>query len=175
MNLSTKTILSAALAMALTACAGKSDPPPPGVDAAAACQIGGCSGQVCVAGDLEPPVTTCEWRPEYACYQSADCTVQGNGQCGWTPTEELETCLANASLDAGNPVLPVTKCVVGGCSGQLCLPEGSDLVSDCLWLEEYACYDDATCAVQSDGNCGWTPTDELSSCIEAAREAVAEE
>jgi eight-cysteine-cluster-containing protein len=55
------------------------------------CYVGGCSGQVC--SDQEGVITTCEWRDEYACYQTASCERQPDGQCGWTPTEELNTCL----------------------------------------------------------------------------------
>jgi eight-cysteine-cluster-containing protein len=56
------------------------------------CYVGGCSGQVC--SDQDGVITTCEWREEYACYQSATCERQPDGQCGWTPTAELEACLA---------------------------------------------------------------------------------
>lgn len=57
------------------------------------CHVGGCSGQLCV-GPGEPDVTTCEFREEYACYQTATCERQANGSCGWTPTPELDACLA---------------------------------------------------------------------------------
>ena len=58
------------------------------------CFVGGCSGQLC--SDHEGAISTCEWRPEYACYQDADatCERQPSGQCGWTPTAELNSCLA---------------------------------------------------------------------------------
>jgi hypothetical protein len=59
------------------------------------CFVGGCSGQVC--SDREGVITTCEWRDEYACYADATCEVQGDGTCGWTPTEELLGCLGAAS------------------------------------------------------------------------------
>lgn len=61
--------------------------------AASDCFVGGCSGQVC--SDRDDIVTTCEWRPEYACYQDDDakCERQPSGQCGWTPTPELSSCL----------------------------------------------------------------------------------
>lgn len=55
------------------------------------CFVGGCSGQVC--SDQAGVVTTCEWRDEYACYQTATCERQADGQCGWTPTPELAACL----------------------------------------------------------------------------------
>jgi len=60
---------------------------------AAECHVGGCSGQVC----SEDPnvITTCEFRPEYACYHAATCEVQADGNCGWTETAELQACLAS--------------------------------------------------------------------------------
>jgi hypothetical protein len=57
------------------------------------CFVGGCSGQVC--SDQEGVISTCEWRPEYACYQTAKCEVQTDGNCGWTQTAELNACLMN--------------------------------------------------------------------------------
>jgi hypothetical protein len=57
------------------------------------CFVGGCSGQVC--SDNEGVITTCEFRPEYACYQDATCERQASGQCGWTQTSELQACLAS--------------------------------------------------------------------------------
>lgn len=60
-----------------------------------ACYRGGCSGQIC--SDNPDVVSTCEFREEYACYQSAVCERQSNGQCGWTETAALRMCLNNAS------------------------------------------------------------------------------
>lgn len=54
------------------------------------CVVTGCSGQVCASEEV---VTTCEWMPTYACYEAAPCEVQADGECGWTPTEELLSCL----------------------------------------------------------------------------------
>jgi hypothetical protein len=56
------------------------------------CFVGGCSGQIC--SDQEGVISTCEWRDEYACYQAATCERQPDGLCGFTPTPELEACLA---------------------------------------------------------------------------------
>jgi hypothetical protein len=54
------------------------------------CMKTGCSSQVC---SDESVITTCEWRPEYACYQKAKCERQANGKCGFTRTPELIACL----------------------------------------------------------------------------------
>ena len=56
------------------------------------------------------------------------------------------------------------QCYVGGCSGQICSDQ-EGVISTCEWREEYACYQDAKCEVQTDGNCGWTQTAELQACL----------
>lgn len=55
----------------------------------AACRPSGCSGQVCSDEDR---VTTCEYKPEYACYKKAICERQTDGKCGWTSTPEFSAC-----------------------------------------------------------------------------------
>jgi hypothetical protein len=61
------------------------------------CFIGGCSGEIC--SDRPGVITTCEMRPEYACYKKyGKCELQSNNQCGWTMTEELKKCLENPSV-----------------------------------------------------------------------------
>jgi hypothetical protein len=62
---------------------------------AASCFVGGCSGQIC--SEQEGVISTCEFRPEYACYQTATCERQPDGACGWTPTEALNQCIEDAT------------------------------------------------------------------------------
>lgn len=57
------------------------------------CKRSGCSGQVCVDISAEEVLTTCEYRPEYACYQEAPCERQPDGQCGFTPSAALTQCV----------------------------------------------------------------------------------
>ncbi|HKY30261.1 MAG TPA: DUF6748 domain-containing protein [Pyrinomonadaceae bacterium] len=54
------------------------------------CMKTGCSSQVCADENV---ITTCEWRPEYECYQKAKCERQADGKCGFTRTPELLACL----------------------------------------------------------------------------------
>ncbi|MBX4189383.1 hypothetical protein KW785_02190 [Candidatus Parcubacteria bacterium] len=59
----------------------------------AGCYVGGCSREIC--SDTPGAISACMFRPEYECYKGATCERQGNGQCGWTETQELQMCLAN--------------------------------------------------------------------------------
>lgn len=120
-----------------------------------ACFVGGCSSQLC--SDREGMVSTCEWREEYACYQTATCERQASGQCGWTQTAALTQCLGGA----GPTPAP---CHVGGCSGQVC-SDREDVITTCEWRPQYACYRSATCARQTNGQCGWTQTTALTQCL----------
>lgn len=61
---------------------------------AGACVTTGCSGTVCAEPGNEV-MTTCEMKPEYACYKTAACERQPDGACGWTQTPALQTCLGN--------------------------------------------------------------------------------
>lgn len=60
----------------------------------AACLVTGCSSQVCADDHI---ITTCEWRAEYACYKTAECTRQSNGACGWTQDKNLIDCLNSST------------------------------------------------------------------------------
>jgi len=61
------------------------------------CKRSGCSSQLCVNKNAADLTTTCEMRPEYACYsQVGRCEPQANGNCAWTPTDALTQCIADA-------------------------------------------------------------------------------
>lgn len=68
---------------------------PPNAETPGECFIGGCSGQIC--SDQEHVISTCEAKPEYACYKTAKCERQASGECGWTETAELVACVKNSS------------------------------------------------------------------------------
>jgi len=57
------------------------------------CFVGGCSAQIC--SDQPDMASTCEYREQYACYKTAKCERQKDGQCGWTATAQLKACLAS--------------------------------------------------------------------------------
>jgi hypothetical protein len=65
-----------------------SPPPPPG-----SCIATGCAQTTCTS---EPAADTCEWNVTDACYRSTTvCEMQADGGCGWTPSAELDACLAD--------------------------------------------------------------------------------
>ncbi|MDO8515741.1 MAG: hypothetical protein Q7S28_00650, partial [bacterium] len=60
-------------------------------------------------------------------------------------------------------------CYRAGCSSQLCVDEkDKDIVTTCEYREEYGCYQGAKCERQTNGQCGFTPSMELSACLEKA-------
>jgi hypothetical protein len=65
-------------------------------DAGGECMIAGCSNELCVESSQSDVATTCEWKPEYACFQGATCERQVTGKCDWTQTPEVEACLVAA-------------------------------------------------------------------------------
>lgn len=76
-------------------------------------------------------------------------------------------CLTPDGLDCGPvpPPLPPEdgECRRTGCSGQVC--DDHDVASTCEWMPEYACYAQAICERQADGECGWTITPEAAACL----------
>ena len=88
------------------------------------CVRTGCSGQLCAETEL---VSTCEFKPEYACYQKATCERQKNGQCGFTQTHELVQCLGTHDTCLVNgKALPVGAMVpsADGCNNCFCQSGG---------------------------------------------------
>ena len=55
-------------------------------------------------------------------------------------------------------------CFIGGCSSQIC-SDVPDAVSTCEYRSEYACYGNARCGRQANGECGWIETPELLQCL----------
>jgi hypothetical protein len=75
----------------------------------------------------------------------------------------LLLCVALSACGGSAP----KRCVVGGCSGQLCIEEDGFGVTNCMWSESYACYKDfGKCERQPNGNCGWSQTPELKQCLD---------
>lgn len=63
------------------------------------CMKTGCSNQICAE---EAVVTTCEYRMEYECYKKATCERQQDGNCGFTKTAELQSCITRMQKKSGD-------------------------------------------------------------------------
>lgn len=72
----------------------------------------------------------------------------------------------NNGGDSGN--ISQTPCYVEGCSSEIC-SDKPDAVSACLWTEAFACYKTARCERQQNGQCGWTQTLELKTCLDSVK------
>ncbi len=90
--------------------AAVSDPQTPessGGMVANGCAVSGCSQQLCISSEEAAAgggISTCEYRPEYACYREASCEPQADGKCGWTQTPALIACLENPpALETNTP------------------------------------------------------------------------
>ncbi len=68
------------------------------------------------------------------------------------------------TVQQGKPTMTNGQCYIGGCSAQLCTDEPG-AISDCLYSPSYGCYKTATCERQASGQCGWTQTPALTTCL----------
>jgi len=71
-------------------CAGAEDDGDPSV--VGACTPGGCGGADCVEAGAPPPAS-CDGATVDECHKKGICERQPDGRCGWTETEEVQTCL----------------------------------------------------------------------------------
>jgi hypothetical protein len=55
------------------------------------CYRGGCSDELC--SDQQGLVSSCIWKPIYACDEQATCERQGDGTCGLTHDAAYDTCV----------------------------------------------------------------------------------
>ncbi|HMI93255.1 MAG TPA: tail fiber domain-containing protein [Polyangiales bacterium] len=91
---------------------------------------------------------------------SADAGVAGAGTGG-----DGAGGVGGAAGKAGSGTV-LGKCLISGCSNTVCADAiAGPQITTCEWRDEYACYTNATCARQSDGECGWTQTPELQACL----------
>lgn len=79
--------------------------------------------------------------------------------------ESGDKILSTFKLLSTNQTTDKKECKRGGCSSQVCTDE--NVITTCEWKEEYACYNkNAKCERQTDGECGWTQTAELTRCLD---------
>ncbi len=66
---------------------------------------------------------------------------------------------STVSSGSGGPA----GCLISGCSAQVC--SDKEVVTTCEYKAAYACYKNARCERQSNGQCGWTETAALKQCL----------
>lgn len=79
----------------------------------AGCVRTGCSGEICAATATGGVNSTCIYKPQFACYKQARCEKQISGQCGWTQTTELQSCLAQYITPTPTPTVTPTPITSG--------------------------------------------------------------
>ena len=85
------------------------------------------------------------------------CPARGVPQAVLDLVEALETG-AKRATNCG-----ASSCIATGCYGEICAP--SPQKSDCVWLDEYACYQSAFCQPQGVGECGFTTGPYVDECL----------
>ncbi len=94
-------------------------------------------------------------------------TFVNDAQSGASSGMPVPPAIGTPSPDT--PLLTSNGCAVSGCSGQLCISEeearNGGGVSTCEFRSEYACYREAVCEPQANGQCGWTQTAALKQCL----------
>lgn len=111
---------------------------------------GGLVGQQCPGGYYCKPQQTTEFIGDLP------------GTCERMPSPEPSRETLPPVEDA-TPTPAGAPCKRTGCSGTVCSDQ--DVMTTCEYREIYACYGQAECKRQGDGNCGWTMTETLSACL----------
>ena len=89
--------------------------------------------------------------------------VAGSHEAVRGPAGKSETLKASQFYLRARPATASKPCFPTGCSKQVCADH--NVLTTCIWREEYSCYQNAKCERQADGNCGFTQTPELTSCL----------
>jgi hypothetical protein len=105
--------------------------------------------------------------PEGIIVAGSDVPVKGPGGKSFTLKARQFYLRANTSTAKDEKPGKTKACIKTGCSGIICADQ--ELMSTCEWKEEYECYRTARCERQSNGQCGFTQTRELTECIASKR------
>jgi len=58
-------------------------------------------------------------------------------------------------------------CKISGCNSEVCSEQ--EIMSNCVWKDEYTCFRFARCERQKNNHCGWTMTEEAKKCLKKTR------
>ncbi len=79
------------------------------------------------------------------------------------PAGRAQTLQATQFYVRGSAPVAMKPCIKTGCGGQVCSDE--EVITTCEWRPEHECYRRARCERQADGQCGFTPSRELTACL----------
>ncbi|HEY5884455.1 MAG TPA: DUF6748 domain-containing protein [Pyrinomonadaceae bacterium] len=79
------------------------------------------------------------------------------------PAGRAQTLRATQFYLLGAAPVSQKPCIKTGCGGQVCSDE--EVITTCEWRPEHDCYRRATCERQANGECGFTPSRELTACL----------
>jgi hypothetical protein len=100
------------------------------------------------------------------CAPNTNCVIQ-NGSPTCVPILTCETVLcapgSTCSMVNGQPQCQSPPCIKTGCSSHVCADH--DVITTCEWQPDYACYAQAECKRQLNGQCGFTQTPALQACL----------
>ena len=57
------------------------------------------------------------------------------------------------------------ECVASGCSGQVCVVAGKEVITTCEYQKWFACLSLTKCERQKDGQCDWTENEAYANCL----------
>lgn len=135
---------------------------------------GGCpAGTVCECGPIpgcpecDACLMQCVPAPELVCEVDSDCPAGQAcvlGPCPLAPCSPEWCPPCYGTCQDVQPPPPPSKCVVSGCSGEICAEQ--PMASDCSWDPAYECLKYSQCGNYApDGSCGWAKTPEYQKCM----------
>ncbi len=79
------------------------------------------------------------------------------------PAGRAETLRATQFYLRSSAPVATKPCIKTGCGNQVCAEE--EMITTCEWRPEHECYRRARCERQTNGQCGFTQTRELTACL----------
>jgi hypothetical protein len=123
-----------------------------------------CVSYGCVCEDSSVVFIQAPYCPDEAvnkCYANTSKCKKHKGKCAFIETGGLKKCLAE--IPKPLPINMNKSCYVTGCNNDLCADQPKMTI--CEYNAKADCYRGAECKAQTNGNCSWSMTPELTKCL----------